>query len=93
MGRRFAQAEIVAVLAVVFRCYSIELAVDDIATDEEVERMPRNGPQRRATWQKAADKAQFMLDHGMSTIITLQMRKGHVPLRIVRRGEERFAFV
>ncbi|KAL8684182.1 MAG: hypothetical protein Q9224_006540, partial [Gallowayella concinna] len=39
LGRRFAQVEVLAVLAVVFKEFSVELAVDEYASDEEVDRM------------------------------------------------------
>lgn len=48
IGRRFAQVEILAVLAVIFSQYTIELAVDEWASDEEVEAMDRKG-ERRST--------------------------------------------
>jgi len=37
------------------------------------------------------DRAKWLMSEGMGTIITLQMRAGHVPLRFVKRGNERFA--
>ena len=90
LGRRFAQVEILAVLAVIFTEYSVELAVDEFATDEEVEKM--NMAQRKPVWDKAAARARWLMKDGLGTIITLQMRAGHVPLRFVKRGKERFAF-
>ncbi|KAL2352110.1 cytochrome P450 monooxygenase-like protein [Cryomyces antarcticus] len=92
LGRRFAQVEVLAVLAVIFQNHTVELAVDEFATDEEVEMMPPGGPERREVWQKAADRARYLMKYGMSTMITLQMREGHVPVRFVKRGSERFAF-
>jgi len=88
LGRRFAQVEVLAVLAVLFREYSIELAVDEFASDEEVEAMDEEG--RKRVWTQARDRAEDLLKNGMGTIITLQMRGGKVPLRFVRRGKERF---
>ncbi|KAF2455261.1 cytochrome P450 [Lineolata rhizophorae] len=92
IGRRFAQVEVVASLAVIFRDYSVELAVDEFASDEEVAKMPPGGAERRRVWQMAAGRAEDLLKNNMSSIITLQMRGAHVPLRLVRRGEERFVF-
>ncbi|KAF2083231.1 cytochrome P450 monooxygenase-like protein [Saccharata proteae CBS 121410] len=92
MGRRFAQVEVMSVLAVLFQHHSVELAVDEFATDDEVERMPRRGSERKEVWQRAAGKSVDLLKNGMASLITLQMRKGHVPLRIVKKGEERFVF-
>ncbi|ERF73819.1 hypothetical protein EPUS_05523 [Endocarpon pusillum Z07020] len=89
LGRRFAQVEALSALAVIFSQYSVELAVDKWATDQEVDEMDEQG--RRAVWAKAASEAQRLI-HGSTTIITLQMRQGSVPLRFVRKGSERFNF-
>lgn len=90
LGRRFAQVEVLAVLAVIFSEYSVELAVDMYASDDEVDRMDKAG--RRAVWEKAAGRARGLMRDGMGMVITLQMRKGSVPVRFVRRGRERFDF-
>lgn len=92
IGRRFAQVEILAVLAAIFTQYSVELAVDDFATDEEVERMPKGGPERRAVHNKAIDRANDFLKNKVATIITLQLRGVSIPIRLVKKGEERFLF-
>jgi cytochrome P450 len=92
IGRRFAQVEILAAFAVLFSQYSVELAVDEFASDAEIENMPRGGPARKAVWQKAADRADHLLSNTMASIITLQLRQGNVPIRVVRRGGERFVF-
>ncbi|KAL9618179.1 MAG: hypothetical protein Q9160_007075 [Pyrenula sp. 1 TL-2023] len=88
IGRRFAQVEVLAALAVIFSQYSVELAVDEYASDEEVEKMDRS--ERKKVWEKAAGRASWLLREGMASVITLQMKKGHVPVRFVRKGEERF---
>jgi len=88
IGRRFAQVEVLAVLAVVFSHYSVELEVDRFATDEEVEKMGE--AERREVWEKARDSAMEKLRTGLQSIITLQLRKGVVRLRVVKRGSERF---
>ncbi|KAI9812569.1 MAG: hypothetical protein M1827_004558 [Pycnora praestabilis] len=90
LGRRFAQVEVLAVLAVIFREYTVELAVDEFASDEEVAKMSIGGEERGAVWDKAASRARRLMTKGMGSIITLQMREGQVPLRFVKRGEERF---
>ncbi|KAL0257801.1 putative P450 monooxygenase [Diplodia seriata] len=90
MGRRFAQVESISIIAALMQTHSVELAVDEFADDAAVAGMPRGGPERKEVWQKAADKGSDVLKNGLGTIITLQMRKGHVPLRVVKRGEERF---
>jgi len=99
LGRRFAQVEILAVLAVIFKDWSVELAVDEPAngktgasgpSDEEVARMTVK--EKKQVWEKAARRARWLMKEGMGTIITIQIREGHVPLRFVRRGRERFFF-
>ncbi|KAF2195514.1 cytochrome P450 monooxygenase-like protein [Zopfia rhizophila CBS 207.26] len=92
IGRRFAQVEILAVFAVIFQKYSVELAVDEWASDAEIKKMPKGGKERKEVWQKAADRTDHLLRETMSSIITLQLRDNHIPLRFVRRGEERFVF-
>lgn len=88
IGRRFAQVEILAVLAVIFKQYSVELDVSMSMSDEELEKASADEKQR--AWDKAYTRARDLLRDGMSTILTLQMRAGKVPLRFVRRGHERF---
>ncbi|KAK6378961.1 putative P450 monooxygenase [Exophiala oligosperma] len=88
LGRRFAQVEVLAVLAVLLQRYSVELAVDRWASDEEVIVMNEND--RVDVWQKAANRARDLMLNGLSVMISLQMRKGTVPLRFVPRGKERF---
>lgn len=92
IGRRFAQVEILAVLAVIFSQYSVELAVDEFASDEEVEKMPKGGQERTDVYKKACDRAEYMLREKATSIITLQLRGGTIPLRFARKGEERFVF-
>ncbi|PSK46371.1 hypothetical protein B9Z65_5339 [Elsinoe australis] len=100
LGRRFAQVEVLAVLAVLFREYSVELAVEEIlgpqfpfakGEEEEVKDLKREGTGREE-WDAAREKAEGLFGSAMGTIITLQMRAGKVPVRIVRRGEERFRY-
>lgn len=91
LGRRFAQVEALAVLAVIFGDYSVELDVGKYATTDELQAMPMGGIERKKVWQKAADRAKYLLKHGMGTIITIQLRGDHVPLRFVKRGNEQFA--
>ena len=88
LGRRFAQVEVLATLAVILQNYSVELAVDQWATDEEAIAMDQDA--RVEVWQKAAQRARHLMATGLSVIISLQMRGGHVPLRFVPRGKERF---
>ena len=88
LGKRFAQVEIVAALAVIFSQYSVELAVDEWATNEEVDDMTKE--ERKSTWKKAEEKGKWIMQNKMVGIITLQLRGANVPVRFVKRGEERF---
>lgn len=88
IGRRFAQVEILAVLAVIFSQYSVELAVEEWGSDEEVAAMSK--ADKEAVYQKAVDRADDVLKTKVASIITLQLRGTSVPIRLVRRGEERF---
>ncbi|KAK5168838.1 uncharacterized protein LTR77_006147 [Saxophila tyrrhenica] len=90
LGRRFAQVEILAVLAVIFKTWSVELDVRDFMSDEEV--ATASDEQKREAWNKADARARDLLRNGMMTIITIQMRKDKVPMRFVKRGHERFKF-
>ncbi|KAL8724049.1 MAG: hypothetical protein Q9166_008158 [cf. Caloplaca sp. 2 TL-2023] len=89
LGRRFAQVEVLAVLAVIFKHYSIELAVDKYASDEEVERMGKE--ERREVYGKAEKDVRELMREKMGMIFTMQIREGTVCVRIVKRGKERFA--
>ena len=90
LGRRFAQVEILAVLAVMFKYYSVELDVSAYLSDEEFDKA--SDQQKLEAWKKADAHARDLLKNGMMTIITIQMRKDKVPLRFVKRGHERFKF-
>lgn len=90
MGRRFAQVELLAVLALIFSQYSIELAVDEWASDGEVDAM--DGQQKREVWEKARVEVERQLRDDLGTLITIQLRKGFFALRLVKRGYERFDF-
>ena len=90
IGRRFAQVELLAFLALVFSQYSIELSVEEWASDEQVEKMDEIG--KREVWEKAKAKIESQMRNDMFPIITLQLRKGHFALRLVRRGKEVFAW-
>jgi cytochrome P450 len=86
-GRRFAQVEIVAVLAVIFNAYSVELDVSAWASDADVARMSPS--QKRDVYARAADRARALI-RGSEQTITLKMERERVPVRFVRRGAERF---
>ena len=90
IGRRFAQIELLAFLAYVFSQYSVELCVKEWADDEAVAKMGSVG--KRECWEKAKTKAEDQMVNDMWSIITLQLRKGYIPLRLVQRGGEVFDY-
>jgi hypothetical protein len=81
VGKRFAQIEMLAVMAVIFRDWSVELVVDgdEGLTDGE----------KKVAWEKTRDMARAHLKSGMEHYMTMQLKKGLIPLRVVRRGSER----
>lgn len=88
LGRRLAIVEVLAALAVIFQKYSIENAVDDWASNEEVARMDQ--AQKETLYKKAVQRSRETMA-SCETRITLKLHNGHhVPLRLVKRGEERF---
>jgi cytochrome P450 len=86
-GRRFAQVEIVAVLAVIFNAYSVELDVSAWASDEDVAEMTLE--ERKAVYGKAVERARRLI-RGSEQTLTLKMERERVPVRFVKRGKERF---
>jgi len=88
LGRRFAQVEILATLAVIYHHHSVELCTDAFAPEEEVVSMGKE--QRQGVWRKARDEAERKIREEMGTIITLQMRGEGVKLRFCERGNELF---
>jgi cytochrome P450 len=90
LGRRFAQVEVLAVLAAIFREYTVELDLDEYASEEELAGM--DDVLKRKTWDKARDTAEGLLKHGMMTIITIQMRAGKVPVKFTKRGSEKYKY-
>ena len=87
LGRRLAQVKVMAVLATIFQKYSVELAVDEWASDEEVAKM--SVEERKKLYKRAQDKARETI-RGASTVITLKLHPGFIPVRVVKKGEERF---
>jgi cytochrome P450 len=87
LGRRVAVVKVLVALAVIFREYSIELAVDEWAADEEVVSMDEA---QRARLYKTAQEVSRKKIQSAFSIITLKLHGTHVPVRLVRRGEERF---
>lgn len=87
-GRRFGEVEITAVLALVFKQYSVELDVSAWASVEEVDKMSRQ--QKKEIYAKAQDRARKLMRKSIM-MFTLKMEGDPVPVRFVKRGEERFA--
>ena len=85
LGRRFAQVEILAALAVMFRDNSVELFVDE---EDVVREMSKE--QRAKEWQNTRKEVERKINEESSTIITLQMRGAPVKLRVCKRGQELF---
>ncbi|CZT44691.1 related to cytochrome P450 3A7 [Rhynchosporium secalis] len=89
IGRRFAQIEILAALAVIFTKYSVELSVDNFATDVEIDDM--SVMEKKEVWEKAATNARENWQKKLRCAITVQLSpEGRVGMRFVERGEERF---
>lgn len=88
LGRRIAIVELVSVLAVIFQNYSIELAVDEWASDDKVAGMSED---EKAGLYKTAQKKSRETVKEATSLLTLKLHGDrHVPLRLVRRGDERF---
>ncbi|KAM0221007.1 hypothetical protein ACHAPA_003360 [Fusarium lateritium] len=86
LGRRIAQVEIIAALAVIFRDYSLELAVDEWASDEELEKMDSDGKRNIYTQAQTVSREKIL---GATSMLTLKINED-VPVRLVKRGHERF---
>ncbi|KAI0393748.1 cytochrome P450 [Xylariaceae sp. FL0594] len=88
LGRRIAIVEMLAAIAVIFQKYSVENAVGAWASDEELERMDR--AQKAELYRKSVKRSRDAIS-SCQTMITLKLPRGtFVPLRLVKRGEERF---
>ena len=83
LGRRFAQVKVMAVLATVFSEYSVELALDDFASEEELGSMSEG--ERRAVWEKGKEDAFRKLRTNMHSLFTLQLSGEDVKVRFVKR--------
>ena len=83
LGRRFAQVKVMAVLATIFSEYSVELALDDFASEEQLGKMSEG--ERRAVWEKAKEDAFRKLRTNMYSLFTLQLSGEDVKVRFVNR--------
>ncbi|KAH8881377.1 cytochrome P450, partial [Thozetella sp. PMI_491] len=88
LGKRFAIMEMFAVITVLFSTHSVELAVQDMSPEEDVEQASRE--RREELWEAAAQKTNQTWRQHMTSSITLKLRNAHIPMRIVKRGEELF---
>jgi cytochrome P450 len=88
IGRRFAQVEILATLAVIYKNQSVELSVDDLATEEELQDMDQE--ERKEVWRNAKREVERKIKDEMGSIITLQFRGKGIKVRVVPRGKELF---
>lgn len=85
MGKRFAQTQFCAVMAVLFKSYSVELVIDQ----SQAAGVSIGNEFRQSLWEDARRKAERKLSTGLEFRTTLKM-KGKIPLRFVKRGEEEF---
>jgi hypothetical protein len=92
LGRHFAQVEMMAVLAVIFRHQSVEISVCEHADDAAVDATQPGSPERRQIWSKAAKIARGRMHEGAEVHVVLKITKGSVPVRFVERGKEKFVF-
>ncbi|KAK6517718.1 hypothetical protein TWF506_004900 [Arthrobotrys conoides] len=88
LGKRFAQVEIMILLAMIFKNYSVELAVDEAADDEAVEKM--DDKERIALYEQQRVTARSTMKNCSEIGITIRIKNGYVPIRLVPRGKERF---
>jgi cytochrome P450 len=91
LGRRIAQVEMLAAMATIFQTHSLELAVDEWASDDEVARMSIEDKKR--VYRLAQDKSRATIPKATSLLTLGFHGKYTVPVRLVKRGEERFVHV
>jgi len=83
LGRRFAHTEVMAALATIFKDYSVELALDNLASEAELKNLDTAA--RNKLWELAAKKAREKMGD-VRQVLTLKMKDQEVPLRFVKRG-------
>jgi cytochrome P450 len=86
-GKRFAQVEITAVLAVIFQKYTVEYDVRKWASDEEVLKMGIE--EKKRVYKLACENSRRLIQQS-EIVLTLKMVGESVPVRLVERGRERF---
>ncbi|KAI0431578.1 cytochrome P450 [Xylaria sp. FL1042] len=88
LGRRLAIVEVLAAVAFIFQRYSIENAVDEWASNEEVARMGRG--EREGLYKRAVQRSRDVIATSEARITLKLHNEQRIPLRLVKRGEERF---
>lgn len=88
LGRRVAIVELVSALAVIFQKYSIELAVDEWASDEKVANMSQD--EKASLYKLAQEKSRETVKEARSYITLKLHGDKYIPVRLVKRGNERF---
>jgi cytochrome P450 len=83
IGKRFARIEMLAVLAVLFKDWSVELIVEGEG------RMSMG--KRWMAWEDERERVRENLRSGMEHYMTMQLGKGLCPMRIVKRGQEKYS--
>lgn len=87
LGSKFATVEILLALALIFSTYSVELATDEYANDEDIPYM--SADEKKEIWCKAAEKARYKWKNKMTCTFTVHLNQD-IPLRFVKKGEEKF---
>jgi len=88
LGRRFAQVEILALLAVIFSTHSVELDTNSFVGEEEVLKMDKE--ERMTIWRMAKNEAERKLKDELAALLTLQLRGKGIKVRVCERGKELF---
>ncbi|KAI9808765.1 MAG: hypothetical protein M1825_003917 [Sarcosagium campestre] len=89
LGRRFAQVEVLVVLARILKFHSVELDVREWSGGADLAQLTPTA--RGQLWNTARARADHLMTEGMGSIISLQIRGGgKVPLSVVSRGSEIF---
>ncbi|KAE8443551.1 hypothetical protein EG329_001713 [Mollisiaceae sp. DMI_Dod_QoI] len=83
IGRNFAHIELMVAIAVILKEWSVELVLGHTSGIEDGDEENKGG-----RWEEARDRAEKCLRFGMRHYITMQLGKGLIPLRIVRRGSK-----
>ncbi len=83
IGKRFARIEMLVVMAVIFRDWSVELIVEG--------ETGMSMGKRWMAWEDERERIRGCLSDRMEHYMTMQLGKGLCPMRIVKRGQETYA--